>query len=107
MDLVNTSFENISELKCLGSTVINQNCIHEEVKSRLNLDNISYPYFRYAISECKINMHTAVLLLDVLYGYETWSLTLREGHVCSPKRAENRVLRIMGLFGSKREQVTK
>jgi hypothetical protein len=38
----------------------------------------------------------------VLYGCETWSLTLREEH--RPRVFENRVLRI--IFGSKRDEVT-
>jgi hypothetical protein len=38
----------------------------------------------------------------VLYGFETWSLTLREEH--RPRVFENRVLR--GTFGQKRDEVT-
>jgi len=42
------------------------------------------------------------MLPVVLYGRETWFLTLREKH--RPKVFENRVLR--RIFGSKREEVT-
>jgi hypothetical protein len=38
----NTYFENEAEIKYLGMTIINQNFIHEEIKSRLNLNNASY-----------------------------------------------------------------
>jgi len=38
----------------------------------------------------------------VLYGYETWSLTLREKR--RPRECENRLLRI---FGPKRDEVTR
>jgi hypothetical protein len=38
----------------------------------------------------------------VLYGSETWSLTLREEHIL--RVYENRVLR--GIFGPKRDEVT-
>jgi hypothetical protein len=47
-------------------------------------------------------MSKAVILTLVLYGYETWSLTLREKNVL--KVFENRVLR--RIFGPKRDEVT-
>jgi hypothetical protein len=43
-----------------------------------------------------------VILPVVLYGYETWSLTLREEH--SLRVSENRVLR--RIFGPKCDEVT-
>jgi hypothetical protein len=42
------------------------------------------------------------ILPDVLYGYETWSLTLRKEHRL--RVFENRVLR--RIFGPKRDEVT-
>jgi hypothetical protein len=44
----------------------------------------------------------AIILPVVLYGCETWSLTLREEHRL--RVFENRVLR--RIFGSKRDEVT-
>jgi hypothetical protein len=41
------------------------------------------------------------IILPVLYGYETWSLTLREEHRL--RVLENRVLR--RIFGPKRDEV--
>jgi hypothetical protein len=45
-------------------------------------------------------MYKTVILPVVLYGYETWSLTLREVHRL--RVSENRVLR--RIFGPKREE---
>ena len=49
----------------------------------------------------KIKIYRTVIL-PVLYGYETWSLTLREES--SLRVFENMVLRI--IFGPKRDKVT-
>jgi hypothetical protein len=50
----------------------------------------------------KIKIYRTVILPIVVYGCETWSLTLKEGHrlwVC-----ENRVLK--KIFGPKRDGIT-
>jgi hypothetical protein len=47
----------------------------------------------------KVKIYRTVILPVVLYGCETWSLTLREEHKLSV--SENRVLRI---FGPKMEE---
>ena len=51
----------------------------------------------------KIKKDKTVILPVVLYGYETWSLTLREKR--RVRVFENRVLR--RIFGSKRDEVTR
>ena len=43
-------------------------------------------------------------MLVVLYGFETWWLTLREGHTSRLRVFENRVLR--RIFGPKMDEVT-
>ena len=50
----------------------------------------------------KIKIYRAIILRFVLYGCETWSLTLREEHKL--RVFENRVLR--RIFGPKRDGVT-
>ena len=50
----------------------------------------------------EIKIHRIIILSVVLYGCETWSLTLREEREL--RVFENRVLR--GIFGTKRDEVT-
>jgi hypothetical protein len=50
----------------------------------------------------KIRIYKTIILPVVLYGCETWSLTLREEHRL--RVFENRVLR--RIFGPKRDEVT-
>jgi hypothetical protein len=50
----------------------------------------------------KIKIYRSIILPAILYGCETWSLTLREEHRL--KAFENRVLR--RIFGPKRDKVT-
>jgi hypothetical protein len=49
----------------------------------------------------KINIYKSIILLVVLYGCETWSVTLKEER--GLRVSENRVLR--RIFGPKREEV--
>jgi hypothetical protein len=37
--IANGSFENVSQFRCLGTTVSNKNLIQKEIKRRLNSDN--------------------------------------------------------------------
>jgi hypothetical protein len=50
----------------------------------------------------KVKIYKTIILPVVLYGCETWSVTLREEHRL--RVFENRVLR--GIFGPKRGEVT-
>jgi hypothetical protein len=50
----------------------------------------------------KIKIYRTIILPVVLYGCESWSLTLREE--CRLRVLENRVLR--RIFGPKRDEVT-
>ena len=93
----------------LGTTITNQNSIQEEIKSRLKSGNARCHSVQYLLSSSllsknlKIRIHKTLILPVVLYGCETWSLTLREE--CKLRVFENRMLRI--IFGTKRNEVTR
>jgi hypothetical protein len=56
----------------------------------------------FLFKNVKIKIHRTIILPVVLYGYETWSLTLREE--CRLRMFENRVLR--RILGPRRDVVT-
>jgi hypothetical protein len=58
--------------------------------------------YRLLSRNVKVKTHKSKILPTVLYGFETWSLTLREEHRL--RVFENRVLR--KIFGPKRDEVT-
>ena len=86
----------------------NQNSIQEEIKSRLKSDNACCHSAQNLLSSSllsknlKIKIYRTIILPVVLYGCETWLLSLREERRL--RIFENRVLR--RIFGSKRDEVT-
>ena len=98
----------MEEFKYLGTTLSNKSSIQEEIKSRLKLENACYYSVQNHLSssllskKVKIKIYRTIILPVVLYGCETWSLTLRNERRLSV--FENRVLR--RVFVPKRNEVT-
>jgi hypothetical protein len=107
IQISNESFETVGQFKYLGTTLMNQNSIYEEIKSRLKSGNACYHSVLNLLSSSflsknvKIKIYRTIILLVVLYGFESWLFTLREE--CRLRVFENRVLR--RIFGPKRDEV--
>jgi hypothetical protein len=102
-----SSLEMVEEFKYLGTTLTNQNSNQEEIKTRLKSGNAFCHSVQNLSSSCLLSKNTKIkiyrsVILHVLYGCETWSLTLREERRL--RVFEKRVLR--KIFGRKRDEVT-
>jgi hypothetical protein len=97
------------EFICLGTTLTNQNYIREEIKSRLNTGNACYHSVQNLLSSSllsknlKIKIQRTIILPEVVYGCETWLLTMREQRRL--RVFQNRVMR--RIFGPKRDDGTR
>ena len=98
----------VEEFKYLGKTLTNQNSIQEEIKSRVKSGSACYHSLQNLLSSSllskylKMKIYKTIILPVVVYGCETWSLTLRVERRL--RMFENRVLR--RIFEPKRDEVT-
>jgi hypothetical protein len=93
----------VTDIFDLGTTLTNRNSTQEEIKSRLKSGNACYYLVQNILSSSllsknlKVKIYRTMILPVVLYGCETWLLTLRE-------ECRLRVLR--RTFGPKRDEMT-
>ena len=106
MRIDNSTFERVEEFKYLGKTLTNPNSILEEMKSRMRSGSACHHSVQNLLSSrllsknVKIKIYRTLILPVVLYGYETWSLTLR--NVRKLRVFENMVFkRIFGRGGTR------
>jgi len=90
----------------LGKPLKNLNSIQEKIKSRRKSGNACHHWVQNRLFSSLLSKNVriprTIILLFVLYGCETWSLTLR--NVRRLRVFENRVLR--RIFGPNRDEVT-
>jgi hypothetical protein len=72
--IVNRSFEGVMKFKYLGTKLTDQNCVQEEIKSRLNSGNACYHSVQSLLSSrllsrnVKVKIYKTLILPVVLYG---------------------------------------
>jgi hypothetical protein len=107
--MMGRSSEDTAKFKYLGTTLTDQNCMHEEIKKRLNSGNACYHLVQSLLSSCllsrnmKVKLYKTIIPTVVLYWCETWSFTLREEHRLTV--FQNMVLR--RIFVPNSDEVTR
>ena len=92
----------------MGTTLTNENYIQKEIKNRLKTGNASYHSVQnHLVSSLlpknfKVMIYRTLILPEVVYGCETWLVTMRE-----ERRLRVFQNRVMTIFGPKRDEITR
>jgi len=83
VNIDNSSFQRVEQLKNLGTALTYQILSRKKLSEELNQGMLAIIqcriFFLSLLSKnMKIKIDRTIILPDVFYGYETWSLTLRE-----------------------------
>jgi hypothetical protein len=108
MKVANKSLDYVATSKYLETILTDQNCINEEIESKLNTGNVCYYSVQSLLTSCqvfrdvKFKLHKTTILPVVLYGCGTRFLKIRDEN--RPSVFEKRVLR--RIFRRKKVEVT-
>ena len=99
----------MEQFKYLVTILTNQNCIHEETKSRVQSGNACTHLVQNLLSpsllskSIKIKIYRTIILPVLLYGCEIWSVTLSE----VPGLRMFKIMVLRKMFDTKRDNVTR
>jgi hypothetical protein len=58
--IANRSFQGVTKFKYLGTSLTDQNCMNEEIKSRLNAGNACYHSVHSLLSSCLLSRNVSL-----------------------------------------------